>query len=206
MLFRSFLCGKKQAEGWDSQKENVDFFHLKSFADNILSRLGIIAENVSEMSSEIISSGLSYEIRKKKVIEFGLVRKSFLKKFDIKQDVFFADFNWDFILELSKSSVVRYKEIPKFPEVRRDLALVVNKNVKYDLLESLAFQTEKNLLKNVNLFDVYEGDKISSEKKSYALSFTLLDENATLTDKQVESVMEKLVRVYKEKVGAEIRS
>lgn len=201
-----FLSGKKQEEGWNSQKGNVDFFHLKAFTDNILKRLGIEAEQVSEMSSEILSSGLVYETKKKKIAELGWVKKSFLKKFDIKLEVFYADFNWDFIIELTKSSSVRFKEIPKFPEVRRDLALVVDKNVKYELLESLAYQAEKSLLKNVNLFDVYEGDKIDSGKKSYALSFILQDENATLTDKQVESVMEKLVKTYQEKAKAVIRS
>ncbi len=200
-----FLCGKKQKEGWNSEQGNVDFFHLKSFADNILSRLGIKAELVSEMSSEILSSGLSYESKKKKIVEFGFVKKSFLKKFDIKQEVFYADFNWDFIIELSKNSSVRYKEIPKYPEVRRDLALIVDKNVKYDLLESLAYQTEKSILKNVNLFDVYEGDKIEAGKKSYALSFILQDENATLTDKEVDNVIQKLIKTYQEKAGAIIR-
>ena len=201
-----FLCGKKQSEGWDSQKGSVDFFHLKAFADNILKRLGIEAEQISEMSSEILSSGLSYENKKKKIAELGWVKKPFLKKFDIKQEVFYADFNWDVIIELTKSSSIRFKELPKFPEVRRDLALVVDSNVKYELLESLAYQTETSLLKNVNLFDVYEGDKIESGKKSYALSFILQDENATLTDKQVEGVMEKLVKTYQEKAKAVIRS
>ena len=201
-----FLCGKKQSESWDSQKGSVDFFHLKSFADNILSRLGIKAEQVSEMSSEVLSSGLSYSHKNKKIVELGFVKKSFLKKFDIKQEVFYADFNWDLVVELTKNSVVRYKEIPKFPEVRRDLALVVDRNVKYELLESLAFQTEKNILKNVNLFDVYEGDKIEKGKKSYALSFILQDANATLTDSTVDAVIQKLIKIYQEKAGAVIRS
>ncbi len=201
-----FLCGKKQSESWDSQKGSVDFFHLKSFADNILARLGINAEQVSEMSSEILSSGLSYSHKNKKIVELGFVKKSFLKKFDIKQEVFYADFNWDLVVELTKNSVVRYKEIPKFPEVRRDLALVVDRNVKYELLESLAFQTEKNILKNVNLFDVYEGDKIEKGKKSYALSFILQDANATLTDSTVDAVIQKLIKIYQEKAGAVIRS
>jgi phenylalanyl-tRNA synthetase beta chain len=201
-----FLCGKKQAESWNVQQGSMDFFHLKSFADNVLERIGIKVEKVSEISSEILSSGLSYEIRKKKIVELGFVKKSFLKKFDIRQEVFCADFNWDVVIELSKNSSVRYKEIPKFPEVRRDLALVVDRNVKYELLESLAFQTEKNLLKNVNLFDVYEGDKIEAGKKSYALSFILQDENATLTDKEVDKVIQKLITTYQEKAGAIIRS
>jgi phenylalanyl-tRNA synthetase beta chain len=201
-----FLTGKKQAESWDSQKGSVDFFHLKSFVDNVLERLGIKAEQVAEMSSEILSSGLSYGHKNKKIVELGFVKKPILKKFDIKQDVFYADFNWDVIIELSKNSIVRYKEISKFPEVRRDLALVVDKNVKYELLQSLAFQTEKNILKDVNLFDVYEGDKIEKGKKSYALSFILQDQNATLTDSEVEKVIQRLIKTYQEKAGAVIRS
>jgi phenylalanyl-tRNA synthetase beta chain len=201
-----FLCGKKQAASWNVQQGSIDFFHLKAFADNVLKRLGVEVEQVSEISSEILSSGLSYESRKKKIAELGFVKKTFLKKFDIRQEVFYADFNWNVAIDLSQNTSVRYKEIPKFPEVRRDLALIVDKNVKYELLESLAFQTEKNLLKDVNLFDVYEGDKIESGKKSYALSFILQDENATLTDKEVDKVIQKLIQVYQGKAGAIIRS
>jgi phenylalanyl-tRNA synthetase beta chain len=201
-----FLTGKKQAESWDSQKGSVDFFHLKSFVDNVLERLGVKAEQISEMSSEILSSGLSYSYKNKKIVELGFIKKSFPKKFDIKQEVFYADFNWDVVIDLSKNSTIRYQEIPKFPEVRRDLALVVDRNVKYELLESLAFQTEKNLLKNVNLFDVYEGEKIEKGKKSYALSFILQDANATLTDSEVDKVIQKLIKTYQEKAGAVIRS
>jgi len=201
-----FLCGSKKEESWTSQQGSIDFFHMKAFVDNILSRLGIEAEQTSEMSSEILSSGLSYENKKKKIVEFGFAKKSFLKKFDIKQEVFYADFNWNLVIELSKKHAVRYKEISKFPEVRRDLALVVDKNIKYEILESLAFQTEKNLLKNVNLFDVYEGDKIEKGKKSYALSFILQDQNATLTDQEVDKVIQNLMKTYQEKAGAIIRS
>ena len=186
---------------------------MKAFVENVLARLGIAADQVSEMSSEILSSGLRYLTpspsprgERRTAVQLGFVKKSFLKKFDIKQDVFYADFNWDAVIELSKSSSIRFKEIPKFPEVRRDLALVVDRNVKYELLESLAFQTEKNLLKNVNLFDVYEGDKIEAGKKSYALSFILQDENATLTDSEVDKVIQKLIKTYQEKAGAVIRS
>jgi phenylalanyl-tRNA synthetase beta chain len=201
-----FLSGAKHEETWISQQGRIDFFHMKAFVDNVLERLGIKAEQVSETSSEILSSGLSYVLRNKKIVEFGFVKKSFLKKMDIKQDVFFADFNWDVVIELSKQSTVRYKEIPKFPEVRRDLALIVDTNVKYELLESLAFQSEKTLIKGVNLFDVYEGEKIEKGKKSYALSFILQDTNATLTDKEVDKVIQKLIKTYQDKAGAIIRS
>lgn len=201
-----FLCGKKQAESWNSQQESVDFFHLKSFVDTVLKKLGIKSEQTIEISSEILSSGLSYSCSNKKIVEFGFVKKVFLKKFDIKQEVFYADFNWDNLMAVSKNTSIRFKELAKFPEVRRDLALIVDKNVKYELLESLAFQTEKTLLKNVNLFDVYEGEKIEAGKKSYALSFILQDENATLTDKEIDKVIQKLITTYQEKASAIIRS
>ena len=124
---------------------------------------------------------------------------------DIKMPVFYADFNWDLVLDAMKNSSTMYSEVPKFPEVRRDLALLIDKAVQFEQLEQLAYQSEKSLLKNVNLFDVYEGDKLPDGKKSYALSFILQDENATLTDKQIEKIMEKLMKTYQEKVGAEIR-
>ncbi len=124
---------------------------------------------------------------------------------DIKQDVFYADFNWETILESLKKTNVTYTEVAKFPEVRRDLALLIDKAVRFEQLEQLAYQSEKSILKNVNLFDVYEGDKLPAGKKSYALSFTLQDETATLTDKQIEKTMEKLIKTYQEKAGAEIR-
>lgn len=200
------LCGKKQEETWIEKQSPVDFFHTKVFAENILDRLGITITQTTEISNELIANGLAFSSGKKELAQFGWVKKSILKKLDIKQEVYYADFNWDNVIGSVKSSNVKYKEIPKFPEVRRDLALVVDKNVKYDLLESLAFQTEKTLLKRVNLFDVYEGDKIDAGKKSYALSFILRDENTTLTDKQVEIVMEKLVKTYQEKAKAVIRS
>ncbi len=125
---------------------------------------------------------------------------------DIKQEVLYADFNWDLIMEaVKKNNKLFYKEVPKFPEVRRDLALLIDKTTRFEQLEQLAYQTEKNLLKSVNLFDVYEGDKLPAGKKSYALSFIIQDENATLTDNQIEKIMEKLMKTYQEKAGAEIR-
>ncbi len=124
---------------------------------------------------------------------------------DIKQEVFYADFNWDLIVEAVKKTNVIYTETPKFPEVRRDLALLIDKNSRFEQLEQLAYQSEKSLLKSVNLFDVYEGDKLPQGKKSYALSFILQDTTATLTDKQIDKIMEKLMKTYQEKAGAEIR-
>lgn len=200
-----FITGKKEEERWNSKKENVNFYTLKGFVKAIFDRLGVEVR-LNESVSDTFAHGLAYTWNKKMIVEFGQVAKSVLKSMDIKQDVLYADFNWDLLVDaVSKNKMLMYAEVPKFPEVRRDLALLIDKSIKFEQLEQLAFQTEKTLLKNVNLFDVYQGDKLPAGKKSYALSFTLLDESATLTDKQIEKIMEKLIKTYQEKAGAEIR-
>jgi phenylalanyl-tRNA synthetase beta chain len=153
-----------------------------------------------------LSEGFRYDSGNTGIVYFGKVKKAILKKFDIKGEVFYAEFNWDAIIKLVKNNSVKYKEVPKFPEVRRDLAMLIDRTVTYEQLEQIAFAAEKSLLKKVNVFDVYEGDKIEPGKRSYALSFILQDDNATLTDKQIDSVMQKLQRAYEEKAGAKIRS
>ncbi len=200
-----FITGRKQDESWNVKNNVVNFYTMKGFVVAILERLGINELKLAEYKGDLFSQGVSFNRGKKTLVEFGTVSKSVLKSMDIKQDVFYADFNWDFIMESLKNTRLMYSEVPKFPEVRRDLALLIDKAIQFEQLEQLAYQSEKNLLKSVNLFDVYEGDKLPAEKKSYALSFTLQDENATLTDKQIEKIMEKLIKTYQEKVGAEIR-
>lgn len=200
-----FITGRKTDESWNASNDNVNFYTLKGIVKAVFERLGLQVK-LSENVTDVFSQGLSYTWNKKTIVEFGSVAKNILKMMDIKQEVFYADFNWDVVLEaVAKNKNLMYTEVPKFPEVRRDLALLIDKAVKFEQLEQLAFQTEKSLLKNVNLFDVYQGDKLPEGKKSYALSFTLLDENATLTDKQIEKIMDKLMKTYQEKVGAEIR-
>ena len=134
-----------------------------------------------------------------------MANKSICKTTDINADVFYADFNWDNVLSLVGKTKLEYKEISKFPSVRRDLALLLDKKITYKELEEIAFNTERKLLKAVNLFDIYEGDKLEKGKKSYALSFNLQDDEATLNDKQIDNVMQKLIKTYIEKVGATIR-
>lgn len=200
-----FVTGKKQSESWNAESENVDFYTIKGVVFAVLERLNIQVY-AKEYTGDVFTQGMQLNWNKKKLVEFGNVAKSLLKLMDIRQEVFYADFNWDLVLEaVAANKSLLYSEVAKFPEVRRDLALLIDKAVPFEQLQQLAFQAEKNLLKEVSLFDVYEGDKLPSGKKSYALSFILQDENATLTDKQIEKIMEKLMKTYQEKAGAEIR-
>ena len=160
---------------------------------------------VNDLDHSDFNYGLSLAFKSKNLVNVGLVNKSICKKMDINADVFYADFNWDNVLSLVGKAKLEFKEISKFPSVRRDLALLLDKKITYKELEELAFNTERKLLKTVNLFDIYEGDKLEAGKKSYALSFNLQDDEATLNDKQIENVMQKLIKTYTEKVGATIR-
>jgi len=200
-----FVTGKKQDENWNSKNEVLNFYSLKGFVNAVLNRIGLKDIKTSELNNGLFSYGLSYSTNKKNIVEFGSLSKAILKMMDIKQEVFYANFNWDLILNQLSDSTIRYKEASKFPEVRRDLALLVDKTIKFEQLEQFAYQAEKNILKTVNLFDVYQGDKLPPDKKSYAMSFVLQDETTTLTDKQIEKVMDKLLKTFKEKTGAEIR-
>jgi phenylalanyl-tRNA synthetase beta chain len=139
------------------------------------------------------------------LVEFGPVHSTLTKQFDLNEPVYFADFNWDALMLLIKKSHTQYSEVPKYPSVRRDLALVVDKNIDYLDLETLAYNTERGLVKEINLFDVYEGDKIPQGKKSYALSFILQDETKTLNDKQIDKIMEKLIANFEKNMNAVIR-
>ncbi|MBO7367604.1 MAG: phenylalanine--tRNA ligase subunit beta, partial [Paludibacteraceae bacterium] len=135
----------------------------------------------------------------------GIVSKKQLKAFDIDADVFYADLFWDKILRQIKSDSITYADLPKYPEVKRDLALLLDKNVEFEQIENLAFQTERKLLKRVVLFDVYEGKGIEDGKKSYAVNFTLQDTEKTLEDRQIDNVMNRLIKAFTEKLGATIR-
>ncbi|MDQ3191809.1 MAG: phenylalanine--tRNA ligase subunit beta [Bacteroidota bacterium] len=199
-----FLTGRKFPESWNTLDDQIDFYHLKDFVQSILTRLGIDSKS-NEIEKDVFSYGLSLHLGKAILAEFGPVNKKILKAFDINQDVYYAELNWDIIIELLEKTKNRYKEVPKFPSVRRDLALLLDKNIKFREIEQLAFQSESQLLKEVNLFDVYEGEKLEQGKKSYAVSFMIQDVEKTLTDKQIDKIMEKLKRSFHEKLGATLR-
>lgn len=198
-------CGRQKSENWNTSNEKVDLFWLKEQVQHILIRLGITKLKGKDFSVSYLNNAYNFSVKKKTVATFGTVKKKMLKAFDIKPDVFYAEFDWDTILELCKTSQTTYQEVPKFPAVRRDLALLVDSSVTFKSLQSLANQCENQLLKSVNLFDVYEGEKLAEGKKSYALSFTLQDDQKTLTDKHIDKVMNKLIKAFQEKAGAEIR-
>jgi phenylalanyl-tRNA synthetase beta chain len=200
-----FLCGSKNTEGWNSKSEKVDFYNLKSAVDLIINRLNIKGLSSTESSSPEFSFGISYRKGEKILVEFGSVSKKSLKKLDISSDVLYADFDWDQIMRSVRNNKITYTEVSKFPSVRRDLSMLLNKDISFEQLKQIAFKTEKGLLKEVNVFDVYVGDKLPEGKKSYALSFLLQDEDKTLTDKQIDAFMQKLILNFEKQVGAEIR-
>ena len=199
------VSGRVQDENWNTNADKADFYFMKEKVEHILNRLGIKNFKSSEGSGWGRSYSLAYSHKKKCLVCIGKVTKELCSKFGVKSDVYMADFNWDLVLELARYTKIKYQEVSKFPEVRRDLSLLVNKSVSFDDLSKIAKQADNKILKSVNLFDVYEGDKLPEGKKSYALSFTMADENKTLTDKYVDKVMEKLIKSFKEKVGAKIR-
>ncbi len=204
-----FVTGKKQESSWNGDQSSADFFYLKSFVKNILERLGINfhTSKLSEtpLQSELISSGLSIQTNEKNLVQYGPLKKYQLKKFDITSDVFIADFNWDVLMKLIPEKDLRVQEIPKFPQVRRDLSMVIDRSMSYAEIESIAYKIEKNILKEIHLFDVYEGDKIESGKKSYAVTFILQDERQTLTETQIDKIMNRLMEAFEKQAGAVIR-
>jgi phenylalanyl-tRNA synthetase beta chain len=199
-----FLSGNRNQENWASAQKPSDFFLFKGYVNGILSRLGIQKTQNLPVTSDVFSEGIAIGFGQDILVELGVVKKSILKHFGIKQEVFFADFNWALILKLI-STKIKYTEIPKYPEVRRDLALLIDQNVTYDSIYNIARQTEKSLLKDINLFDVYEGSNLPEGKKSYALSFTIQDNSKTLTDTQIDKIMGKLQNNFETELGASLR-
>lgn len=201
-----WLSGKKQIEQWNALKDDVNFYTLKSYVINIFNRLGISAEKINTTQDALFDFSCELIIKQKSIAKIGAVSKKILKYFDIQQAVWYAEIDTDQLLKCLPKDNLFYKEVSKFPEVRRDLALLIDKSISYEQIETIAYQSEKNILKSVSIFDVYEGKNIPENKKSYALSFILQDEEKTLNDKQIEKTMEKLLNSFREKLGAELRT
>ncbi len=199
-----FVSGNRNNESWTNQQKPTDFFVFKGYLASVLDRLGIFKIQNKPATSDIFAEGMAISCGNDTLVEFGTVNKSILKHFDIKQEVFFADFNWNLILKLINTKI-KFTDIPKYPEVRRDLALLVDQSVAFETIYTIARQTEKSLLKDINLFDVYEGKNLPEGKKSYAVSFTLQDTTKTLTDEQIDKIMNKLQKNIETELGASLR-
>jgi phenylalanyl-tRNA synthetase beta chain len=199
-----FASGNRSEESWRNDQKPSDFFLFKGYVTAVLERLGINKIQNKPATSDVFAEGMAIACGNDILVEFGTVKKSILKYFDIKQEVFYADFNWNLILKLI-STKIKFTDIPKYPEVRRDLALLVDQSVAFDAIYSIARQTEKSLLKDINLFDVYEGKNLPEGKKSYAVSFTLQDNSKTLTEEQIDKIMNKLQKNMEIELGASLR-
>ena len=199
-----FLSGNRLQETWANPQKTSDFFQFKGYVQAILSRLGIDKVQNQPVASDAFAEGIAITAADTVIVELGSVRKNILKHFDIRQEVFYADFNWSYVLKLI-SNKIRFSEIPKYPEVRRDLALLVDEGVSFDSIYRIARQSERSLLKDINLFDVYSGANLPEGKKSYAVSFILQDNARTLTDAQVDKVMGKLRGQLESELGATLR-
>lgn len=202
-----FLTGNKTAASWNTKEARSDFFTLKACGELVLSRLGFKTDalNVEENTQDILREGLTYTQNGKHLLSIGTVSRKLLKNFDIDQEVYYADFSWENLLKALKNHTTAFTPLPKYPSVKRDLALLLDKKISFKEVKELALRTEKTLLKAVTLFDVYEGEKLGAGKKSYAVSFTLQDDEKTLTDKQIDKIMNKLIGSYRHQLGAEIR-
>ena len=199
-----FLTGDRNQESWTQAEKPSDFFLFKGYVTGILSRLGISKTQNVPATSDVFSEAIAIGYGTETLVELGVVKKSILKHFGIKQEVFYADFNWALILKLVTTKI-KYTEIPKYPEVTRDLALLIDQSVTYESIYSVAKQTEKSFLKDISLFDVYEGNNLPEGKKSYALRFTIQDSSKTLTDTQIDKIMSKLQNNFETELGASLR-
>ncbi|MCD6598875.1 MAG: phenylalanine--tRNA ligase subunit beta, partial [Bacteroidales bacterium] len=201
------VTGSIEEESWNLKAKEADFYFLKGIISRILQRAGINERNliVSEQTSDIYSEALKYSINGKELVQFGTVSKATLNQLEIKQTVYFAEFSFRTILDNIKKTKIQFSPLPRYPEVKRDLSLLLDQGVSFEQISELAYNTEKRLLKNVRIFDVYKGEKISNNKKSYAVNFTIQDNERTLTDKQIDKIMRNLIQAFTTKLGAEIR-
>lgn len=203
-----WLTGKRVSGSWAHPEEDTSFYELKAYVENILRRVGLSFAAVvfKKSDNDIFSSAIAIESRGGKlIVEMGVIAKKHLKEFDIEMPVYYAEINWTVLMKAVRKNTVNFHEISKYPPVSRDLALLVDSNVEFVEIEKIAYQSEKKLLKKVELFDVYEGKNLPAGKKSYAVNFILQDEEKTLTEKHIEAVMTKLIANLKKHLNAELR-
>ncbi|GAC1304618.1 MAG: phenylalanine--tRNA ligase subunit beta [Mucilaginibacter sp.] len=203
--FAIFIAGASSAEQWNQKANPVSFYNLKAIVDAIIAKLNISDYAVEEATCKKLAYGLQYKLNNKQLVKFGAVAAGSLKLADVDKEVFYADFDFDMILKLARKNKIVYQDVSKFPAVRRDLSMLIDKNVTFGQLKQIAQKTERKLLQEVNVFDVYQGDKLPEGKKSYALGFILQDNEKTLTDKAIDAIMQKIAYNLGKEAGAEIR-
>jgi len=201
------ITGSDSKHSWNRKTNPTDFFHIKSYVEMIFTRMGLNPETlvVKESDKKYFSESVAYLLNKKVVAEAGRISRKYLSQFDIGQDVYYGNIEWDLLLKLAKDHSISFHELPKYPSVRRDLALLLDRGVKFSQICEIAFSTEKNILRDISLFDVYESDTLGKNKKSYAVSFTLRDDLRTLTDKKIDKVMNNLISSFEKDLNAHIR-
>ncbi len=200
------LTGKANEESWRGPQREANYYDLRADFDRVMARLGIGELNTIPCESDLLSEGADIASGKTVIARIGKVSRRILKAFDIAQDVYYCDILWEKVLELARKSSITCQDLPKYPSVRRDLALLVDENVTYQQLHNAAFAAERHILKSVNLFDVYQGKNLPEGKKSYALSFTLADAEKTLDEKRIETAMKKLMGAFEKQFGATLRA
>ena len=200
-----FITGNIDSLNWKSSKAKTDFFFTKGIVNSILNKLGIIKCKETISKNNIFEYGQNLLIKEKSLVEYGLINSDIIKYFSIDQNIFYINFNWNLITDLIKDKNIKYKQIPKFPEVKRDFALLVDNNISFESISKIAKKTDQKFLKNIVLFDVYNGENLPKGKKSYAVSFTLQDETKTLTEKEIDKIMSRLENSFKDELGAELR-
>ncbi len=199
-----FITGLEKEKQWNSEKISTDFHQIKGIAEGVLGRMNLSSLNISQEVSDVFSYGLSYKLGQKTSVEIGSLNSKILKSLGIKQEVIYASFDWDLLLRKTNDNIM-VKQVSKYPEVRRDLSLVINKSISYQDILELTKKTERSLIKSVDVFDLYEGDRIEKSKKAYSLRFILKDDKKTLTDKVIDKTMKRLMATFEKELGAVIR-
>jgi phenylalanyl-tRNA synthetase beta chain len=200
-----YITGKKNADGWKGKGDKTDFYFAKGICEKIMTLMGIKITSYTIESNDKLDNCVQAKIKNEVAVTIGIVKKNVLDRFDIKQPVLYIDIDWDKVVSTSKAHKISYTEIAKFPSVQRDLAIVVDKTLKYEQVEKVALGAKLNKLTSIKLFDVFESEKLGVNKKSMAISFTFLDEEKTMTDKDIDGMMSKIITSYEKELNAEIR-
>jgi phenylalanyl-tRNA synthetase beta chain len=200
-----YITGKKHADSWKSKGDKADIYYAKSVCNNLIQLLGL------QLTSFILEHNASLDICLQAVIgqeivaKIGSVNKAALERFDIKQPIFYVDIDWDKVMLLNKKFATVYAGIPKFPSAQRDIAIVVDKAIEYAAIEKATYSAKVSKLTSVNLFDIFESEKLGANKKSMAINFTFADEEKTMTDKEIDAMMSRIITAYEKDLGAEVR-